>query len=243
MAIMKKFVLIFFWFIFLIVLVYYVIIEKHKFWENVPLIFGWMLFVSNLTYNNSEKFYLFLQRIWFNIFNPECIWNLTISYKGNYNRDILKKIESVIFHQNQNIKITKLSNTRKLYRLSTFMFEVFINEEDGDVHFFLNDLEVSYRRSKIIIEKELSTLFEKIKLKIKPDDEYFGLNIEFKGANPYFGFFVRRLNTSNVDSFNVIFKVDNDRVFISKESIKINADSFNRLTALSKNYLTLSSLN
>lgn len=53
-------------------------------------------------------------------------------------------------------------------------------------------------------------------------------------------FFIRRLNAEDINTFNVKFNIENDRVTINKNSIEVYTTSFQQLTIFSKQYLTLS---
>lgn len=206
---------------------------------NGPLVLGWLFFAIQLTITHVERVYLFIKRIWFVIINHDCIWNMEITYKGPFERSALLKIEEYLRTTGSKIKIQGLSNTRKIYTVDTIVFETYVNEDDGEIRFSIHDLEISYRRSNKLIDNELSILFEKLQTILKPDAGSYGISIDFKGYNPYFGFYVRRLNAHEVNGFNVTFNVENDRVSINKNSIEINTDSLQHLRTLSKEYLAL----
>lgn len=228
------------WGIAVIVMAVYLYRAPNNFLINIPLILGWVLFLFQITWDKSERFYIWWKRLVFIIKNPESIWNMRITFKGYYERNIFNKIDNIFSSQSKKLSITSLSNTRKLYRLSSISFEVVLREDLSEIDFMIHDLEVSYRRSKQIIERELAHIFEIIQMDLKPDSGNYHLNIEFKGLNPYFGFFVRRLNISDVNGFNVTFKVESDQITVSKRGIEINTRTIQNLNTLSKDYLALS---
>lgn len=236
---MKKALIIIIWFVPL-ALVIYSFIRTEQFLINGTLTLGWLFFVIQLTMNNYENVYLHVNKLWFKIKNPDCIWNMQVSMVGDFNRGNFVNIEECLHSLSTDLRISIISSTRKIYRVSTLGIEVSINETTGEIIFAIHDLEVSFRRSTNIIEKELGDIFEKLQKKLKPDVDNYGLRIEFKGYNPYFGFFVRRLNASDIQGFNVTFKIDNDRIAVSNTGIEINTDSLQHLNNLSKEYISLS---
>ncbi|MBO8169304.1 MAG: hypothetical protein H0Z35_09000 [Thermoanaerobacteraceae bacterium] len=239
---MKRIVMLFLWIVSFVLILFYVVYKPEEFLIQGPLILGWVLFTLQFTYNNSEKFYLLIQRIVFNIKNPDCIWNMEVQMTGDFDREIFKKIDELFYSKDQNLKIYDISNTRKIYKLSTISFEISVKEDEGTINISVQDLEVSYRRAKNIIDKELAKIFENLQLSLKPDNNSFGLHVEFKGFNPYFGFFIRRLNASTISSFNITIKIEEDCVAVYKNSIDISTKSFQSLNNLSKDYLAFSPL-
>lgn len=213
-------------------------INPNGFFANGTIIIGWLLFALQLTWNKSEFFYLKVKSIWFIIKNPECIWNLHVEYYGEFDETVFDKLDSLFTKGIHEIKITQLSKSRKIYRVGTLSFEVVFFHDNVSVR--LQDLEVSYRRSKTIIENELNSIFEGITKTLKEDNTKYFLNVNFKEFNPYFGFFIRRLNSREISTFNVKLNVDSEKVTIGKEKIEIYTNSLSKLQTLSKDYLTLS---
>ncbi|WP_018705774.1 hypothetical protein [Siminovitchia fordii] len=215
-----------------------ILINPGSFFTNGTLIVGWLFFSFQLTWSQSERFYMQLKSIWFFVKNPDCIWNMQVELCGNFHYEMLGKIDSFFLSKYEEIKITKLSNCRVLYKINTLAFEIVI--EENQIRFTIDDLEVSYRRSRTIIQKEIGGLLEGLSRIAKEDSSDYYLNINFKEYNPYFGFFVRRLNANEINTFNVKFNIDNEKVSINKKSIELHTDSLSKLTDLSKEYLSLS---
>jgi len=237
---MKKAAILAVWLIAFGLLVYSLIYTEN--WAfNGTVILGWLLFAIQLTMSHSETIYLLVKKIWFNIINPDCLWNMQVVFEGSYERMALNRIEEALRTRNKKISnILTVSNVRKIFTLGSVRFEVTVDEQKGTIYFSIHDMEVSFRRSKKLIENELSALFETMQMVLKPDAGQYGLNVEFKGINPYFGFFVRRLSAEDVQRFHVTFKVENDSVAVTKDSIEINTDSLQHLRVLSTHYLSLS---
>ncbi len=215
-------------------------IRSEQWLLNGTLTLGWVLFAIQMTVSHFEKVYLFLKRIWFEVSNPECIWSFQVTYNGEFNRDTLLLVEHFFLENQQDVTVTNISNIRKLFRMGTLSLEVYLDEELKILRFSIHDMEISYRRSKSFIEDRLASLFESLQLKLKPDSGAFDLTINFNDYNPYFGFYVRRLNAGEVQRFNVIFRIDNDRVSVGKNQIEINTQSLQHMRSLSKKYIVLS---
>lgn len=217
-----------------------VISNPSSFFINGTIISGWILFMTQLTWNQSETFYMQIKRILFFINNPDCTWNMMVEFSLNFDQDIFNKIDELFERKYSNIRIISLSNQRKIYKLDTIAIEVITDYSDNKVMFHIDNLEVSYRRSRNIIDHELGELFEKLSKCLKEDQSEYYFNVDFKEFNPYYGFFIRRLNATEINSFNVKFNIENDKVTIGKNSIEIYTTSLQKLNTLSKEYLSLS---
>lgn len=237
---MKNFLLWTVWLVFVLIFAS-VFISPKSFLVNGTTIVGWFLLAIQITYNSSEWFYLAVKRLWFNIKNPSCIWNMQAELHGNFERDMFsnlnKKLRDI---GDDSYKIITISNTRRIYKVQALNLEIVLDEKESILHIYVHDLQVSFRDSKEIIDKKLSRIFETIQYVAKADKGSYGLNIMFKEYNPYFGFFVRRLNDKDVQGFNIKLKVSDDRVTVSSSGIEINSNKLNKLNELSKSYLALS---
>lgn len=236
---MKKLLLIFVWLISIILILVNIFLSPKSFIANGTILLGWILFAIQSSWNLSEFFYMFLKKIWFFLKNPDCNWNMVVEFNGNFTIDVFNKIDDVFSNQISNYKIISLSYTRKIYRLGSLSFEINL-ESDQKIILQMEDNEVSYRRSVNLVENELGVLFERLSKQIKEDTTDYYLNISFNDYNSYFGFFIRRLNAEDINTFNVKFNIENDRVTINKNSIEVYTTSFQQLTIFSKQYLTLS---
>ena len=204
------------------------------------IIFGWLLFIIQLTWNHSETFYLYIKKIWFLIKNPDCIWDMVVEYNLEIDEKIFEKIDNKFNEHFSEIKIIPLSNVRRIYKLDTIGIEVSIDEINNQLRLHIDKLEISFRRSRKIIDNELGVLFESLSQELKVDQSEFYFKVIFKEFNPYYGFFMRRLNSKDINTFNVKLNVENEKVTIGKKTIEIYSTSLQKLNVLSKQYLTLS---
>ena len=234
----KKIILTVTWIIVMSLVFFSVVKNPNSFIVNGTIIVGWLLFAIQLTWNQSERFYMWFKNIWFNLKNPDCMWNMQVEFEGDFERNIFEKLDEVFSTKSENYKITPISNVRKLYKINAITYEVVVSPNQIRVQ--LQDLEVSFRRSKVIIQKELGGLLENLSRVLKEDKCDYYLSIEFKESNPYFGFFLRRLNAKDISAFNVKFKVDDERITINKKTIEVHTESLQSLRSFSEEYLSLS---
>lgn len=214
------------------------IMGSESFFINGTVILGWILFMLQLTWSNSEFFYINIKKVWFHIKNPDCMWNMQVEYEGDFDGSTYNKINKVFERQQSDFKLIKLSESRALYKLNSLQFEI-VNEHNL-IRVQLEDIEVSFRRSRRIIDEELAGLLEDLSKVLKEDNSNYYFNVSFKEFNPYYGFFIRRLNAKEISTFNVKFNVENNKVSINKNSIEIHTSSLQKLNQFSKEYLSLS---
>ncbi|PID00805.1 hypothetical protein [Sporosarcina sp. P29] len=234
----KKTILIAVWGASIIIAIISILKNPNSFYTNGTIIAGWLLFAVQLTWNQSERFYMKIKNMWFIAKNPDCIWNMQVEFTGEFDKDIFKEIDKIFCSKSTDYKIIQLSNARKIYKIKTLSYEVVTSPHQ--IRLIVEDLEVSYRRSKTIIQKEIGILLESLSRVLKEDKSDYYLTIDFKEYNPYFGFFVRRLNANEVNTFNVKFKVDGERVSINKTSIELHTESLQSFRSFSEEYLSLS---
>ncbi|MCL7871008.1 hypothetical protein [Bacillus altitudinis] len=210
-----------------------------SFFTNGTTILGWMLFALQLSYRKSEMLFIFCQKIYLDFKNPDCSWNMDIEFTGDFSRDIFKKIDSILL-KDAYCKMSLLSNTRRRYKVKTIHFEVSLDEYHNKLNFFMDDLDISYRRSKKIIQNEIGTLLDEISAVLKPDNSLYAVDIKFKKSNPYYGYYLKKIHSKNIKEFNINFKINEDNVIITKDSFKFTATSLHKLSTYSKKYLTIS---
>ncbi|WP_459499868.1 hypothetical protein [Bacillus sp. C1] len=212
-----------------------------NFWTNGTIIIGWLLFAIQATYNNSNIFFLFIQRIKFHLSNKECLWNMRIYMMSNLSSEALEELDVKLreIYSTNELKVRQISETRKDYKLGAIRFEVTWDEERKQFVFDIQDMEISYRGSKIIFEEKLDVIVNELKRVFQPYNERYSVRIEFKGNNPYFGLFLKKIDPTNID-FNASFYIQDNKVSIYKKQIEINSGTYDQLKNLAKSYLALS---
>lgn len=217
------------------------VIYPESLFLNIAVILGWLLTAFQFTWNHSEVFYLRFKRLWFLVKNPDCIWNLSIEYSGQFDIDIFSDLDSKLYDYTNDINIRQISQTRKSYRVKTINFELYYDEHYDVLRFELSKLELSYRRSLKMMDEEMNFIIELLSRTIKEDNTEYYFDITFKDDfNPFYGFFIRRLNANDISKFNIAFNVEEDKITVNKNSIKFYTTSLQKLNSISKRYLTLS---
>lgn len=234
---MKKITITVVWLIAITLIIFSLASNPNAIFVNGTIIIGWLLFALQLTWNQSEKFYMCVKNIWFQIKNPDCLWNMQVEFTGDFDEEVLNLIDQV-FSREEEVKIIPLSNVRKLYKVKTLTYEIVVSP--NQVRLQVTDLEVSFRRSKTIIQNEIGKLLESLTKALKEDKSDYYLTINFKEYNPYFGFFVRRLNANEINTFNVKLNVADERISINKTSIEFHTESLQSFRSFSEEYLSLS---
>ncbi|PKU51250.1 MULTISPECIES: hypothetical protein [Lysinibacillus] len=234
---MKKIILILAWITTVVLMIINIKINPSSYFANGTIILGWLLFALQLSWNKSEWFYLTCKNLWYKFTNPECIWNMSIEYYGTFNEQVFEKLDQ-IFLNKESSKVLQVSNVRRIYKVGTLSFEVVIDRES--IRIELSDLEVSYRRSTHIIKTELGNILEDIPSKLKNDRCEYYLDIYFKGENPYYGLYLRRLDIRDIETFKIQFNIQNEKIVVNKERISINTNSLQSLRNFSEEYLTIS---
>lgn len=228
--------------LFAILLIISIFVYPEEFFAIGTNIIGWFLFALSYTYNKSDRFFLFTNRLAFFIKNPDCIWNLEIKLTNVSNVNLLDTLEKNIISKfnDDNVKITPLSKTRRQYKVGTFIFDLFVNTDDKYVIFSMYDLEVSYKRANIIFDGKLNDIINEVRKITTPDNEKYSVKIGFQHINPYFGLFVKKLQMNKIDYFNVKFQFEQNNVSVYRNSIEINSSNYENLIKTAKSYLTLS---
>lgn len=213
----------------------------HPFVVNGTIILGWLLFAIQSTYRYSNRFYLFCNKILNKFSRKNHVWTMRVDYYGEFDEDIFGKLPN-IFNSHKNSKVIDVSNTRKLYRDGSIEFEVTLRQNNKALSFSINDLEVNYKRSRYLIEKELAYYFEKIITTLNGSFEKgkYSLLIRFEGENPYCSMYFNEQNINKIRYFKINLTDDESAVTIYKDYLELNSDNLHRLNNLAKKYLLFS---
>lgn len=235
---MKKIVLFIAW-LATAVLVGYIMFNPGQFFINGTLVLGWLLFSVQQTVNYSEKAFIYWNKLKYFITNPSCSWNMDVMFKGPFTINTFEQIEDVLKKHPKRIdKIRTISDQRKMYQLENFNVEVSII--DSGLNFELQNLKVSYRDSKQVINNDISHLFERLQNRLQISETNFNLTVDFQGTNPYYGLYINRLNAEHINHFNIRFKLDDDRVIVSDRRIEVSTSDLTKMRSLTQDYLTFS---
>lgn len=207
---------------------------------------GWIFFILQALYHRWESLALLFQRAIFFITNPETYWNFSSEFRLKADREsTLKLVCDVIeyYFPDPNIKIDLLSRSFMRIFAQGRIFEATWQEDSeglGVLFLRTHDMPVTFRSSLSILEDQLSPMLSRIEAALNPEEKRYYLGVEFKGRNPYYGLFVKRLAPKDVDSFTVTIKVNASSVKIDKERLVVSALTVPDLRRQASDYLVLS---
>lgn len=220
--------------------------------ELITTVLGWSLFIVQYLYNKSEKFYVWvnLARLWAT--NETTKWNFTVDFYPSKNLSFIPKIsklisnnspKSITWHKDVNSAIVNLPG----YSLRIIETEVnnATEEKDYVIVIQISNLELPFRSFRRKIENEIIPLLNEISNIIKPTNQKYVAKIGYSEANPFFGYFVRKLDLPKVVSFTCDIlesgiSGSSQNVTVRKDKIEIVTDNLAALQSLSFKYLALS---
>jgi hypothetical protein len=220
--------------------------------EFVTTVLGWSLFIVQYLYNKSENFYVWvnLARVWAT--NETTKWNFTVDFYPSKRKDFLSKIsklisynspKSITWHKDVNSAIVNLPG----YTLRIIETEVNNAAEERDyvIVIQISNLELPFRSFRRKIENEIIPVLNEISNIIKPTNQKYVAKISYSEANPFFGYFVRKLDLPKVVSFTCDIlesgvSGSSQNVIVRKDKIEIVTDNLAALQSLSFKYIALS---
>lgn len=183
----------------------------------------------------SPRLYLLWNRLKYGILNTETSWDLSLQFRGNFDE---AKVETFVHRLAlQDAGATELlpsSPTRYLlhYR-RLFTVELALgpayeslaqpdeqpsaDREALDVTVY--EQQVSYRRSRRVLEDVLVPLFEELVTEFSPTSASYSLRVRFDGNNPFFGLYLRLLRPDLVNEFQFEFQLPQAR---KGEYVRVN---------------------
>jgi hypothetical protein len=226
--------------------------EIDKTIKAISIISGWVLFLVQYFYSKSEKFYIVANNIRFWLTNETTKWNFTIDFHDYKQANPIEQIHLIINRQTN--KATKWHEDASSlivnmpgYTIRAFISEVQTFDLDTErvVCVQFSDLELPYRTFRSKIDNEIVPLIKDIADTLHSNYGKYVAKISFSSTNPYFGFFVRKLELPKVVSFSCDF-IDTSigghkqTVTVSKDRIEIVTNDILALHMLSKKYIALS---
>ncbi|MBN1452413.1 MAG: hypothetical protein JW963_15465 [Anaerolineales bacterium] len=219
--------------------------------EIVSAALGWALFIIQYLYNKSETIYVWVNslRLW--LANETTKWNFTVDFYGGNLSNALEKINRVVSKQNQKA-ITWHKDVNSLivnmpgYTIRAIITDVnsAYDDKDQTLTVQISNLELPYKSFKTKIENEVVPLLQDIGNMVKSQKQKYVAKIGFSSPNPYFGFFVRKLDLPKVVSFTcdileTSFGGHPQTVAVRKDRIEIVTDDLFAMQSLSFRYIAL----
>lgn len=224
----------------------------------LPLFIG--LFASFL-YSNSDRIYLFGNRLWLQLSNSAVSWSLTVNYRENIEvaafdavfRSLLKTYEDEA-EVLKNEPLEKLVNLPRsiggvahLHYVETAEVEHYL-EGTTELRFRILNLSVPFRKSEKILESLDALLVDTVEKNLNVQNAKYTFQINFDESNPYLGLFLRqqRVRSQDLRSFSCGFVDHNGpsiaNVEVNKKRLAVVTSSAGDLRRLSKRYVALAAM-
>ena len=232
--------------------------DRVGFWDEtlqaITVGMGWVLFILQYLYSKSERFYVLANtlRLW--LTNETTQWNFTVDLYGCSAEDPLREVWSAVSQQNGQARCWHSDDTSLIVNMPGYTLRVFVAGKPSPLSYDADDLptvciqvsnlELPFRSFRKRIENEAMPLIKGVVDVLSPATEKYAVKIGFSSTNPYFGFFVRRLDLPRVVSFTcdlIETSVGGQEqvVTVRKDQVEIVSDNLLALQALSSKYVRL----
>lgn len=222
----------------------------------VAIIAAGIPWAVKLAYEHFDGFNLFANRVVLWLLNREVSWEMKAHFEGDYNQSDVKLIVSAMKKNVPTMKVIQEGNgevTISFPSLGMVINLSIIRVRSGEDEFVtelvltLQRLVVPFRHNTKILHSLTSIIEDVIREAIQPDNEKYEFKAYFMTTNPYLGLFLRQLKVSNTPRLNIEFRdkggVTDGRVAVSSDKVSLVARDLSSFQALSRKYITLSSLN
>jgi hypothetical protein len=193
----------------------------------------------------SPRLYLLWSRIKYWILNKETTWDLSLQFRGAFDTDRLERfVHRLAMEQVGETEVLQATATRfiiRYRRLFTVEFALGpgyealagLDEQAGvdltTLDITVYEQQVSYRRSRRILEDMLIPFAEQLKEEFTPQSASFSLRVRFDRGNPFFGLYLEQLRPDLVNEFRFEFQLPASRkgeyVRVNKDDMVVSAKS------------------
>lgn len=224
--------------------------------EAIRTYAGWVLFLLQYFYSKSEKFYVRANSLLLWLTNEPTKWNFTVDLQDCAQKHLLHSVWQAISQRKQPATPWHRDDSSLIVNMPGYGLRVFVSGGiplHGDstanprvVSIQVSNLELPFRTFRAKIENEIIPLISEIADILQPAKEKYAAKVSFASTNPYFGFFIRRLDLPKVVSFTCDFIEssvgERDQIVtVQKDRIDIVTDDLLALQALSLKYVALAS--
>lgn len=220
--------------------------------ELITTILGWSLFFIQYLYNKSENFYVRANQLKLWATNETTKWNFNVDFFHPKKPGALEKIgnliskhdtKSITWHKDRSSLIVNLPGYT--IRIVETQARNSFDEKDQVITIQVSNLELPFRSFQKRIEYEIVPLLNEIAAIAKPSTQKYVAKIGFADPNPFFGYFVRKLELPKVVSFTCDILENSvggnsQNVTVRKDRIEIVTDNLAALQSLSFKYMAFS---
>lgn len=211
---------------------------------------GWAASIAQFIYHKSEKFFIKFNSCYLKLTNATTHWDFTIELRNCHEIEPIKVISDVVKHHSNQAMILHEERHKLVANLPGFTLDVMAQgrvpiEDWENVVLRISNLELPYRSFRNRIIDQIVPLLEDISKGVGADGGKYAAKISFSNGNPYFGYFLRKLELPRIVAFQCDLlettagnRKQNVRVY--KNRLDIVADSPHALLSLALKYVAFS---
>jgi len=216
---------------------------------------GLALPLLRLAYEHFDNFNLAVNRCFLWLFNKEVAWDMKATLVGDYSTQDLDTIAALVIKNDKSAKILHDGDFEKTITISDLgaTIKISVNsvrsdegEHQSQISLAVARVFTPFRHNTIILNS-LTRILANVRQVIEIEQETYSFSAIFLDENPYLGLFLRTMKLPDSANLNVDYSeaegVTQGRVSVKKNKIVVMTHSLDSLQALSKKYITLSSLN
>lgn len=236
-------------------LVFAVVLPKVFQFEAWSIAVGILPSALRLAYEHFDNFNLAVNRFFLWVFNKEVAWEVKADLVGNVSPRQLQSVTSSILKQDQSARILHDGDDEKTISISDIGLTIKVSitsvRSDEDAHqrqirIVVPRVFTPFRHNTVLLNS-LTKILASARELISIEKEFYTFSAIFLDENPYLGLFLRTMKLPDTANLNVEYNesegVTEGRVAVKKNKIVVMTQNVNSLQALSKKYITLSSLN
>lgn len=231
-------------------------------YSSLPIIIGGFIgifstFIIQLYQNNLTCFFYWIRfKNWLR--NYQTTWKVNARYDGNFDEDVVNKIENFINDIRKSGKSVKIFHKT----LNSINFTIYdslnfyidyqcqndLNPNFSTIDISLSSFDIGCNDSKEKLNTIIIPIFSQLQDILKPNNYSYVINLSFKSNNPFYSIYLAHLNTSQINTFVIDLHLDKysegkskDLVTIRKNNIIVSANDLHSLKELSNDFIYLSS--
>jgi hypothetical protein len=202
------------------------------------------------------SFYLFTQRLWLRLNAPEpTIWRFGVRFSTPPIDEPLKQALATLtaLPQWHPQVVSKGDREFRLIVDKTIHLRVSIDSaaysEDGRDYYLIQSdaLEITFGQVQRKLDKVIHPLLRSLLSSMRIVDAATFMDVEFTKKNPFFAFFVARIDEDQISNFNLIFRPSSssrdtkNKVVVTQRTMQVSASTPEDFARLAKTFLLLSS--
>ena len=199
----------------------------------------------------SNKFNIFIAKLWVILINGSSIWTVMSEFKGNVTITDYNKIIKELKQRNEVTKITPITQTALNLNMDGLHYELefvedYIDDEaEGKIICSVQDFTTSYDNSIRLLEKSIIPNIKIIEKNLGQVEEQFTFTIKFKGKNPFVRMITRKVDSKLIHTLwftqSEETKLGRKDVLITEKSIKCTTTDISDFQNSSIDYISLGS--